>query len=159
MSNLSVLLRSLEGLRARAPKGLVRFLCVGMVGLASHAGVFTLLFHFGLAKTPAWCAGLAISTLVTWRLNRRMTFAVTGRRSGGEALRYAMVTGVAQGTSYIVFRSICALDGAFPPQLALIAGAVVATVFSYTGHRFFTFTPPKSPADDASKSVQEVPVA
>ena len=159
MSQVSDLIAAAERLRGRAPKGLVRFLCVGIVGLATHAGVFTLLYHLGVAKSPAWFAGLAAGTAVTWQLNRRMTFAATGRRRIAEVLRYGLVTVVAQGVSYTVFRSACALDPALPPTLALFVGAVIATLFSYSGQRFFTFAPPKSPSDIEPAAAQELPIA
>ena len=49
---------------------------------------------------------LAAATLVTWRLNRALTFDRSGRRQGEEAMRYATVTAVAQGTSYAVFAAL-----------------------------------------------------
>ena len=41
--------------------------------------------------------------MVTWRLNRALTFDRSGRHQGEEVLRYAAVTAAAQGTSYAVF--------------------------------------------------------
>jgi putative flippase GtrA len=157
MANLTDLSGRVQALTARAPKGLIRFLSVGMVGLATHTGIFTLLFHLGLAKSPAWLCGLAAGTVVTWQLNRRMTFAASGRRRSSEAVRYILVTAVAQAVSFGVFRSICALEPGVSPTLALIFGAVVATLFSYSGQRFFTFAAPKSVV--AAEPGQEVPIA
>ncbi len=74
---------------------------------------------------------LAAATLVTWRLNRALTFDRSGRHQGEEALRYAAVTAAAQGTSYTVFAAL--------PQAALIAGALAGALISYNGHRLFAF--------------------
>ncbi len=149
-----------ERLHARAPKGIFRFLSVGMVGLATHTVVFTALYKLGVAQNLAWFAGLAIGTVVTWRLNRRLTFVSSGRRPRTEVLRYALVTAVAQGVSFSVFKSIRVFDPAFPPAIALITGAVVATLFSYTGQRFFTFAPARDGlgTEDAEPAL-EVPIA
>ncbi len=122
------------------PKSLTRFVVVGLIGLATHTTLFSLLFHqAGLARSAAWLAALAVATGVTWTLNRRFTFAATGRRSPGEIARYAAVTLVAQGVSFAVFTMVGRLAPQLPAQLALITGAVVATALSYTGQRFFTF--------------------
>ena len=49
---------------------------------------------------------LAAATVVTWRLNRALTFDRSGRRQRDEAMRYAAVTAAAQGTSYAVFAAL-----------------------------------------------------
>ena len=155
MTKFATLRGHAERACARAPKGVFRFLSVGMVGLATHTAVFTVLYKLAVMRSPAWVAGLVIGTLVTWRLNRRLTFVSSGRRPRTEVLRYALVTAVAQGVSFAVFKSIGVFDPAFPPTLALVVGAVVATLFSYTGQRFFTFAPAKNAVE---ATALEVPV-
>jgi putative flippase GtrA len=144
-------------LSQRIPQGLVRFLSVGMVGLATHTGVFTLLYRLGVAKSPAWFAGLALGTLVTWQLNRRLTFTASGRRRRAEVTRYALVTAVAQGVSFGVFHAVGAFAPAVPAPIALMIGAAIATLFSYSGQRFFTFAPPRSPISVAPVEVDPTP--
>jgi putative flippase GtrA len=137
---------------ARAPKGLVRFLTVGVGGLAVDIAVLWLLERAGLGHAAARAVSLSVATLVTWILNRRFTFGDSGRRARAELGRYALVAGVAQGVNYIVFLSLL---GAWPhllSTLAAVIGAVVATGFSYTGQRFFTFAPE---ADDAAPALGE----
>ena len=126
----------------RAPKGLAAFLSVGVSGLAAHTALFTLLWRAGVDKRLAWLAALVVATALTWTLNRRLTFAASGRRRASEALRYVLVTAVAQGVSFGVFMLTGRLLPAFPPSLAVMVGAGVATLFSYTGQRFFTFAAP-----------------
>jgi putative flippase GtrA len=128
------------------PKGLIRFLGVGMAGLATQTGVFTLLFRLGLNASWAWFAGLVIATTVTWALNRRFTFAATGRSRRAEIGRYALVTAVAQSVSFATFHAALAVAKIIPPEIDVIVGAVVATLFSYTGQRFFTFSAAKTAA-------------
>ncbi len=137
-----------------------------MVGLASHTIVFTVLFRLEAPRSAAWFAGLVVATLVTWQLNRRLTFVATGRPRRAEVSRYALVTGVAQTVSYSAFLLTCTYATRIPPSIAVIVGAVVATLFSYTGQRFFTFAPhkaaptPSSPEGVTLESapIQEVPV-
>jgi dolichol-phosphate mannosyltransferase len=124
----------------RLPKGFLKFLAVGATGLAVHTATFTVLLQFG-DNSIAWLAGLFISALVTWSLNRKHTFSATGRRRGDEMSRYAVVTLVAQGISFAVFHLACRADPQGWPQACVLAGAAVATLFSYSGQRFFTFAP------------------
>jgi len=166
MDTVSTLKTQAVSLIARAPKGLIRFLSVGIVGLASHTIVFTVVFKLDAPRSAAWFAGLVVGTLVTWQLNRRLTFVSTGRPRRAEVARYALVTGVAQTVSYGVFWLICTFATKIPPSIALIVGAVVATLFSYTGQRFFTFAPHKAAPTASSPEglnaesapIQEVPV-
>jgi putative flippase GtrA len=84
---------------------------------------------------------LAAATLITWRLNRALTFDNTGRRQGEEAMRYAVVTAAAQGTSYAVFAALVLTVLGALPQAALLAGAACGALIAYNGHRLFAFAP------------------
>jgi len=166
MDTISTVKQSIDRLAARAPKEVFRFLSVGMVGLASHTIVFTMLFKLDAPQSAAWLAGLVVATVVTWQLNRRLTFVATGRPRRAEVARYALVTGVAQTVSYSAFLLTRTFATNIPPSIAVIVGAVVATAFSYSGQRFFTFAPHKAaPAPSSSEAlspesapIQEVPV-
>lgn len=138
-------LPSIPHLLARAerllPPGLVRFLLVGVIGLTTNLGLLWLLERAGLRLAAALGLSLAAATLVTWALNRRHTFARSGRPAHQEALRYAAVAGVAQGVSYLVTLTLADLLPRAPHTADAFAGAVMATLFSYSGQRFFTFAP------------------
>ena len=164
----------------RAPKGLAAFLSVGVSGLAIHMTLVGLLSHLftgmglgvssmavrlvsgaapalmqvNLAQSLAWWIALCVATVFTWRLNRLFTFAASGRASGSEIWRYVLVTLVSQGISFGVFTLVGAYMSWFPASLAVLPGAVVATLFSYTGQRFFTFAAPNVEA----AVVPEIPV-
>lgn len=122
------------------PQNLIRFVGVGLAGLAVHSGLFTGLFWLGAAKPLAWLIGMLSATAVTWALNRRFTFGSSGRRRRHELLRYLLVTAVAQGISFAVFYALVIFMPMIFPTIDTILGAVVATAFSYTGQRFFTFS-------------------
>lgn len=119
----------------------LRFLGVGAVGLAVDLSVFTLVpFHLD-HPLAVRILSLAVATLVTWQLNRALTFDATGRRPHAEALRYLVVTAVAQGTSYAVFAVLVLTVLGAVPQAATILGAAIAAAVSYTGHRLYAFAP------------------
>jgi len=119
----------------------VRFLSVGAIGLTTDICVFT--FLIGTAPRPLLMRlfSLAAATLVTWRLNRALTFDHSGRHQGEEAMRYAAVTAASQGTSYAVFAALVLTVSATLPQAALLAGAIVGAIVGYNGHRLFAFAP------------------
>ncbi len=127
------------------PVGLLAFLGVGVAGLAVNLVLLTVL---EAAKAPFWLAlamSLVVATFVTWLLNRRLTFAASGRLAHHEALRYFAVALLAQSVNYGVSLAVAAAAPRLPHVVAALGGAVVATLFSYTGQRFFTFAPPKAP--------------
>jgi len=120
------------------------FMVVGGLGLASDIVLFTILALLGAHTLLAGALALVAATVLTWRLNRTFTFDRSGRPQGEEAMRYAAVTAVAQGTSYAVFAVLAMTVLAVLPQAAIIAGAAIGAVISYNGHRLFAFAPPKS---------------
>jgi putative flippase GtrA len=117
----------------------LRFLGVGAIGLTTDICVFTILI--GITSRPLLMRlfSLAAATLVTWRLNRALTFDQSGRRQHDEAMRYAAVTAISQGTSYTVFAALVLTVFGALPQAALVAGAAVGAVVGYNGHRLFAF--------------------
>ena len=118
-----------------------RFLIVGSLGLITDIASFTLIQDFILSPLVARLISLSIATLVTWRLNRALTFDRSGRRPGKEAARYAAVTAAAQGSSYVVFAILTLTILAPLPQAAIVAGAAAGALISYNGHRLFAFAP------------------
>src|SRR5262249_38316309 len=133
----------LRTLAARVPRPL-RFVFVGGVGLATDLTVFTAIAGFGHHPLAIRLVSLAVATLVTWRLNRAVTFDRSGRVQAEEALRYVMVTAVAQATSYAVFAVLVLGVLSWLPQAALMCGAAVGAIVSYNGHRLFAFAPRRS---------------
>jgi putative flippase GtrA len=130
----------LRALAERLPRPL-RFLGVGAVGLATDFCLFVILIGYQPRPLLMRLVSLAGATLVTWRLNRALTFDRSGRKQHDEAVRYAMVTALAQGTSYAVFAAlVLSVLGALP-QVALVIGAAAGAVVSYNGHRLFAFAP------------------
>ena len=130
----------LQKLAAKLPRPL-RFLGVGGFGLITDLSVFTAIAAHDVHPLLARLVSLSAATLVTWRLNRALTFDRSYRRQGEEAARYTAVTVTAQTTSYSVF-ALLVLTALTPvPQIALVIGAAFGAVIGYLGHRFFAFKP------------------
>jgi putative flippase GtrA len=140
--------QSLAGLLPRP----FRFLAVGGLGLATNITLFSIAWMLHVPSLAAGLLALIAATVLTWRLNRAFTFDRSGRSQGEEAMRYAVVTGVAQGTSYAVFAVLVLTVLARLPQAAIVAGAAVGALISYNGHRLFAFAPRLRGASDSSSS-------
>jgi len=133
----------LAELAAHLPRP-VRFIMVGGIGLLTDLCAFTVLLSYAPHPLAMRLVSLGLATLVTWRLNRALTFAPSARAQHREAMRYAIVTTVAQGTSYTVFAALVLALPTRQPQLALLAGAAIGAFVSYHGHRLFAFAPAPS---------------
>jgi putative flippase GtrA len=140
----------LRPLIERLPRPL-RFLGVGGLGLVTDLAIFTLVIDHGVPPLLARLISLGAATLVTWRLNRALTFDRSGRRQADEATRYAIVAASAQGVSYAVFAALAVTVLAPIPQLAIIIGAASAALFSYCGQALFAFRP-RQPATPRSRT-------
>lgn len=131
---------SQDWIRAEVWRG-VRFLAVGALGLAADTAIFMALHAMGAERALARAVSLGAATLLTWALNRGVTFARTGRLPAGEFGRYGLVALVAQGFNYGLFLWLSALfPQAYPPRLIFVC-AVAAAGCSYLGQRLFTFAP------------------
>jgi putative flippase GtrA len=139
----------------RLPRAL-RFIIVGCTGLAVDLSLFTALEAYAHHPLAVRLITLTLATFVTWRLNRAFTFARSHRPQHHEAMRYAAVTALAQGTSYLVFAALVLTVLAWLPQAALMSGALVGAFISYNGHRLFAFAPhapaPASAAQGAHRA-------
>src|SRR5262249_9594195 len=123
--------------------------------LLTDLAVFTIAVGAGIHPLAARIASLTVATLMTWRLNRALTFEASGRQQGEEALRYAAVTATAQGTNYGVFAALVITAFASVPHVALLAGAATGAVLSYAGHRTFSFAPRPASSGPLSDSCCE----
>jgi putative flippase GtrA len=127
-------------LAERVPRP-IRFFGIGGIGLVTDLGTFTIIAALGPHALIARLGSLAVATMVTWRLNRTLTFDPSGRRQREEAVRYAFVTVIAQGTSYAIFSALVLTVLTTLPQIAIVIGAAIGAVFSYSGHRLLSFAP------------------
>jgi len=128
----------------------IRFIMVGCTGLVIDLALFTAIVAVAHHPLVVRLVTLTIATLVTWRLNRAITFTRSNRPQHDEAVRYAVVTALAQGASYAVFAALVLTVLAWLPQAALMGGAVVGAFVSYNGHRLLSFAPHRRAAETAA---------
>jgi putative flippase GtrA len=137
-----------DRLMAAIPRPM-RFLGVGALGLLTDLSIFMIIAGHGFNPLLVRLLSLSCATVVTWRLNRALTFDRSGRHPAREAMRYAIVTATAQGTSYAVFAALVLTVLGGLSQAALLIGAAVGAVVSYNGHRLFAFAPLRRLSDSA----------
>jgi putative flippase GtrA len=126
----------------------IRFLGVGGLGLITDLAVFTVVIDHGVPPLAARLVSLAVATLITWRLNRALTFDHSGRRPADEAMRYAAVAAAAQAVSYALFAALVISVFRAIPQFAVLCGAAAGAAVSYSGQAMFAFRPDR-PAESA----------
>jgi putative flippase GtrA len=121
-----------------------RFIVIGFIGFIVDAGVLHVLVSGAGAVPIAGRVGsFFCASFVTWRLNRRYTFA--GRSSGngsfGEWLRYVWTSGVGAAVNYSVFAVLVLTLPlvADTPTLGVAAGSLAGMIVNFTLYKLVVF--------------------
>jgi putative flippase GtrA len=80
--------------------------------------------------------------VVSWLVNRRVTFAVKASPSLREFGRFAAVSWTSQAVNYLLFASVLVARPTTPPLLALVFASLAAMFVSYFGFRYGVFRHP-----------------
>ncbi len=116
------------------------FLLAGSLAFVTDVGVFQLL-HAGLTIAPLIARPLSISVamVVSWALNRTLTFPVAGPPRLSEFLHFAALAWVAAAFNYAVFAGVLWLYPAIWPPLVIFIASLAAMVLAYLNMRFSVF--------------------
>lgn len=130
--------------RAAVARGDVRhwggFLLAGLSALATDTAVLSLLTRtFGISPFIARPFGIAVAMVVSWTINRTVTFKVETPANLAEFSRFAGVSITSQIVNYLVFAAILLAWPALHPEAALLAACFVSMFVSYAGFRFGVF--------------------
>ena len=121
------------------------FLLAGLAALAVDAGLLQVLTQvLGASPFVARPFGIACAMVVSWAINRTVTFAVTAKPSWTEFGKFAAASLTGQVVNYLVFAAILLAYPAVHPALAIVAASVVAMFVSYAGFRFGAFRSPST---------------
>lgn len=119
------------------------FVAVGCVGFAVDAGGYYLFADtVGLPPLLARLLAFVPATVVTWVLNRSLSFSRVGqarRGLGAQYLRYVAVQSLGIAVSFGVFY-VALYSWPMPPMLALALGSLAAMVLNFAGSRLFVFS-------------------
>jgi len=124
-------------------KQFVLFTLAGLVGLAVDAGLFLLLTRaFLWPILPARTLSVCCMVLITWILNRAITFAThRSPRRGAEFVRYAAVQASGLVVNIGVFALCLRLSPAMRevPLVPLVLGAAAGFAFNFVVIRTLVF--------------------
>lgn len=124
------------------------FLLGGILALVTDAGVLQLLTAgAGLDPLLARPVAISVAMVVSFLVNRTITFAMPGRPTLAEFGQFAAVSWTAQAINYAVFAAVLLAMPGVHPLAALIAASLVSMIVSYVGFRFGVFRKPARGAD------------
>jgi putative flippase GtrA len=119
------------------------FTLVGLTGLAVDAGLFVLLTRtFLWSIAPARAVSVCCMVVITWLLNRAVTFAEhRSPRRGAEFMRYAAVQTSGLVVNIGVFALCLWLSPALRqvPLVPLVVGAAAGFAFNFAVMRTLVF--------------------
>lgn len=117
------------------------FLLAGLSALAVDTSVLTILTRVaGISPFIARPFGIATAMVVSWLINRTITFHSAMPPSLAEFGKFAGVSITSQLVNYCVFAGILLLVPTLMPEVALLLACFVSMFVSYVGFRFGVFT-------------------
>ncbi|MGA2399057.1 MAG: GtrA family protein [Steroidobacteraceae bacterium] len=130
--------------KAAAQSAPARFVLIGFVGFIVDASILHLLVSGAGARPIAGRVGsFFCASFVTWRLNRRYTFAghSTGNGSFYEWLRYIWASGVGAAVNYSMFAVLVVTLPlvAATPTLGVAAGSLAGMIVNFTLYKLVVF--------------------
>lgn len=120
------------------PRQLFAFVLAGIASAIAHYGVLIGLVEAAhLAPVPATLCGYVAGGIISYVLNRRLTF-VSRRSHAGAAWRFAVVAGVGfglTGAAMILLTGLLSLP--YLPSQLMTTGVVL--IWSFVAHKLWTF--------------------
>ena len=118
------------------------FVLAGVSALSTDVLVLLALTRgAGLSPFLARPFGIALAMVVSWLINRTVTFQTSAPPSLLEFSRFAGVAIGSQIVNYTVFAAILLAVPGLEPVLALVMACFVSMFVSYTGFRYGVFGP------------------
>jgi putative flippase GtrA len=119
------------------------FFGVGLVAAFVHFGLLVGLVEiFGVRPVPATLAGYVTATVVSYLLNRRLTYA-SDRPHAEAAWRFAVVAGIGFLLTWILMALFTHIVGPtyyFPAQIVTTG---IVLFWHFLGHKLWTFRRPQ----------------
>ncbi len=121
----------------------LQFAAVGTSGVVVNLTVLTLLVALGTPEPLALAAGILVSLVTNFLLNRRFTFSYArGGQIFRQFLAFAGACSVGLVVNYAValgMRSVLHSDDSLSLQLAALIGILSGMTFNFIGSRYFVF--------------------
>lgn len=131
-------------LRALVSNGNVRhwggFLLGGGLAFAADGAILLLLTKvWGVSPYWARIPGIAVAMVVSWLVNRRLTFAVAAPPSLAEFGRFAAVSWLSQMVNYAAYAAVLLAWPGVEPIMALFVACFASMIVSYAGFKHGVF--------------------
>ena len=117
----------------------IRFAFVGGVGFVVDAGMLVWLVSADVSPFAARVVSILLAMLVTWRLNRSLTFGASSDHQVREASRYLIVAASVAALNYVLYAGLISLVPACPPVLATAISTMCCMLVSFSGYGRFAF--------------------
>jgi putative flippase GtrA len=119
------------------------FLLAGALALVTDGLILEVLIRTtGFDALFARPFAIAVAMVVSWLVNRTVTFAVMASPSLREFGRFAAVSWTSQAVNYLLFATVLIARPATPPLAALVFASLGAMFVSYFGFRYGVFRHP-----------------
>ena len=116
------------------------FVLAGTLAFAVDVAVLHVLDEImGISPLLARPFSIMTAMVVSWYINRTITFSMESRPSIAEFLQFAAVVWVAQAINYLIFAAIMLAKPDTPNPLAVALASLVSMFVSYMGYRFGVF--------------------
>lgn len=124
----------------------LQFLAVGFAGFICNLLLLSLLLALGTPVKPALAIGIAFATLINFYGDRVLVFAYAKEgKIITQFIGFIAVCFCGALINYFVTLTLLNYFERISPQIALIGGIIVATIFNYACLRLFVFK--SSPSD------------
>ena len=116
------------------------FVLAGGTAFVVDSGVLLILTRLvGVPALAARLAAISIAMVVSWLINRTLTFTARTPPTLSEFARFAAVGWSAAALNYVVFAVLILLAPGIHPVLAVAVASICAMGLSYTGMKFGVF--------------------
>ncbi len=119
---------------------LLQFMVVGASGVIVNLGVLTLMLMFGADEAVAVAAGIVVSVLSNFVLNRRFTFDYARHKNVYKQLVGFVLASIVGGSiQWLVTMAATQQLPQIPIQIAALIGIAAGMVFNFLANRFVVF--------------------
>src|SRR6056297_567595 len=110
-----------------------RFALIGMIGFTLDACMTLALIHRGIDPFTARVFAIVLAMMVTWRLNRALTFGASPSSQASEGARYFSVALFAAAMNYGIYVGLLLVLPGIHTLIAIMIAVGAVTALSFVG--------------------------